>query len=171
MYQTEVDVREERSRRLLYVLFSVSLLVSAGICAVLLFFVLAPTQSRRMVGREAEFVVGDVAQVPVKQLELSKLLPNSPQWSEDIIFVIKQTDHSYRAFLALDPQTGCKLNWRDQAQHFIDNCSQTIYSASGHNQTSVTTLATQPQHMIELPVETQNGDVYILDRFMYRDRR
>ena len=169
MYQTDIDVAEERNRRLLYVLFTASLFVSALICATILFFILAPAQGKRLVGQEAEFAAGEVAQVPVKRLELSKLLPNSPQWSEDIIFVVKQRDSSYRAFLALDPSTGCKLNWR--GEQFIDDCSQTTYSASGRNTNTVTTLASQPQHMIELPVETENGAVYVLDRFMNRDRR
>jgi hypothetical protein len=171
MYQTESDLREERTRRLMYILFSVSMLISALICATILFFILAPAQGKRLVGGETEFIAGEVAEVPVKRLELSKLLPNAPQWSEDIIFVVKQNDASYRAFLALDPKTGCKLNWRDRDQHFIDNCSQTTYNASGRNQNGVTTLSSQPQHMIELPVEVESGEVYVLDQMKVRDRR
>ncbi|HEX6291006.1 MAG TPA: hypothetical protein VFZ66_17605 [Herpetosiphonaceae bacterium] len=169
MYQTEADLREERTRRLLYLLFAASMLISAVICGLILFSILAPAQGKRLLGEETEFVVGEVAQVPVKRLELSKLMPNSPQWSQDIIFVIRQRDDSYRAFLALDPKTGCKLNWRNE--EFIDDCSQTTYTVSGRNKSDVTTLASQPQHMIELPVETQGGDVYVLDRVMHRDRR
>jgi hypothetical protein len=171
MYQTESDLREERTRRLMYFLFSASLLISALICGTILFFVLAPMQGKRLLGDEGKFVAGEVAEVAVERLELTKLLPNAPQWSEDIIFVVKQNDASYRAFLALDPKTGCKLNWRDQAQHFIDNCSQATYSSSGRNQNGVTTLSSQPQHMIELQVEVESGEVYVLDQMKVRDRR
>lgn len=171
MYQTETDFREDRRRRLMYVLFTFSLLVSALICGAILFFVLVPRQEKRLVGGESSFVAGEVSEVPVERLELSKLLPNAPQWSEDIIFVIKQQDESYRAFLALDPSTGCKLNWRDSEQHFIDNCSQATYTLAGRNQGGVTTLSSQPQHMIELPVEVESGEVYVLDQMKVRNIR
>lgn len=171
MYQTETDFREERNRRLMYVLFTASLLISALICSAILFFVLVPRQEKRLVGGEAKFVVGKVAEVPVERLELSKLLPNTPQWSEDIIFVVKQQDASYRAFLALDPASGCKLNWRDQEQQFIDNCSQATYSLAGRNRKGIATLSSQPQHMIELPVEVESGEVYVLDQMKVRDVR
>lgn len=171
MYQTETDFREERNRRLMYVLFTVSLLISGLICGAILFMVLVPRQEKRLVGGTSTFVAGEVAEIPVERLELSKLLPNAPQWSEDIIFVVKQQDESYRAFLALDPSTGCKLNWRDNEQQFIDNCSQVTYTLAGRNSNGVTTLSSQPQHMIELPVEVESGDVYVLDQMKVRDIR
>ncbi len=169
MYQTEADLREERTRRLMYLLFGISMFISVAICGVLLFLVLTPAQQQRLLGREGRFAVGQVVEVPVKRLELSKLLPNSPQWSEDIIFVIKQPDQSYQAFLALDPQTGCKLNWKER--QFVDSCSQTSYSISGRNQTDVTSLTSRPRQMLELRVETREGNVYVLDEMLRRDRR
>jgi len=171
MYQTEATLREERTRRLLYLLFGVSMIVSVAICGTILFFMLSPVQGKRLVGRDADFAAGEVAEVPVKQLELSKLLPNSPQWSEDIVFVVKQGDASYQAFLGLDPQSACKLNWRAQERQFVDRCSQATYSISGRNDQGVATLAARPQHMIELPVEVADGNVYVLDQLVRRDLR
>jgi hypothetical protein len=172
MYTTEAQLREERVRRLLYVLFSITVVVSIAICSVILFFVLAPEQGQRRLGKESDFVVGEIAQVPVQQLGVTKLLPNAPNWSEDVIFVVKQSDDSYRAYLALDPVTGCKLNWREQANAFVDTtCSQTKYSITGHNESHPTTLTSQPQHMIELPVNVQDDTVYVMDQILRRDRR
>lgn len=170
MYETAADFREARNRRIAYIFFAVSMAVSTVICAIILFLVLAPKEGKRFVGQDATFAVGAVVEVPVTRLELTQLLPNSPTWSEDVIFVVKQRDNSYQAFLALDPQTGCKLNWRIDA--FVDDCSQTRYTISGRNATAVTTLSSSPVHMIELPTRVEpDGKVYILDRILRRDRQ
>ncbi len=172
MYRTEAELREERTHRLLYGLFGISMFLSVVVCSVILFFMLAPEQSKRRLGHNTDFVVGQVVEVPVNQLNTSRILPQAPNWSDDIIFVVKQPDHSYRAFLAIDPVTGCKLNWRDQTKAFVDTtCSQTNYSMTGRNKSQPTTLSSQPQHMIELPVEVQDNAVYVIDRILRRDRR
>lgn len=174
MYPTQAELREERNRRLAYAAFAVSMILSVLICGTIFFFVMVPEQGRRLLGSETAFEVGEIEEVPVKRLELTTLLPNKPNWSEDIIFVIKQQDNSYLAFLGLDPVTGCKLNWRTDA--FVDDCSQVRYSISGRNVNYITTLsgAANPQQaaqMLELPVETSEGQVYVLDRQLRRDRR
>jgi Na+-transporting NADH:ubiquinone oxidoreductase subunit NqrC len=168
MYQTEADFREERTRRLLYILLGVSLFISAAICGVLLILTLSQSDGQRLLGNNNKFQVGQVAEVPVKRLELTKILPNTPKWSEDIIFVVKQPDNTYQAFLSLDPVTGCKLNWREQQDEFVDDCSRVRYTLSGRNATSAMTLAAAPQHMIEMPVEVQGEDVYVIDRMVRR---
>ncbi|PLS80120.1 MAG: hypothetical protein CYG59_09715 [Chloroflexi bacterium] len=171
MYQTEADFREERRRRLLYGFFGVSMFLTVVICAVLLFLVLAPPQGQRRLGSVSQFAVGEVVAVPVKRLELTKVLPKAPNWSEDIIYVVKQPNEGYQAFLSLDPVTGCKLNWNNELQRFVDGCSQTRYMLSGRNATDATTLVSTPQHMIEMPVEVQGSDVYVMDRMLRRDRQ
>jgi hypothetical protein len=168
-YETEGDLRERRNRRLAYTLFTISMLVSSIICGAILFATLAPPEGRRLVGEQSEFVAGDVAQVAVDRLELSQLLPNTPIWSEDIIFMVRMPDNSLRAYLALDPVSGCKLNWRDD--RFYDDCSGTAYSLTGRNQSQATTLESSPTQMIELPVELEGSQVFILDRRLIRDRR
>lgn len=174
MYATEREFREARLRRIAYVVFGVSMLLSAIICSVVLFLSLTAGNPRRLVGNEGDFVIGQVSEVPVKRLELTQLLPNKPNWSQDIIFVIKQPDSTYRAYLGLDPQSGCKLNWRNTK--FVDSCSQASYSSSGRNVELVQTLngplnATQAAEMIELPVQVESGKVYVVDQRVRRDRR
>lgn len=172
VYQTEVDVREEQRRRIAYFFFAISMIVSVAICATIVFMVMTPDQGRRMIGQESDFAIGEVEDVAVKRLDLTELLPTKPNWSEDIIYVIKQPDSSYRAFLGLDPQSGCLVKWHDDTDEFVDDqCSQTIYSATGRNQTQAASLSGQPAHLIEVPVEIQEGDVYILDRRLVRDRQ
>lgn len=171
MYQSEADFREERHRRLLYLFFGVSMFLTVAICSVLLFLILTPAQSQRRLGSIEQFAVGEVVAVPVKRLELTKVLPKAPNWSEDIIYVVKQPTEGYQAFLSLDPVTGCKLNWNMETQRFVDGCSQTRYTLSGSNATDAASLVSTPQHMIEMPVEVQDGDVYVLDRMLRRDRQ
>lgn len=174
MYQTEADLREERRRRWLYLAFGLSLILTTIVCATIFYLMLAQSQSRRLLGQESSFEVGEVEEVPVEQLDVTKLLPNKPIWSQDIIFVIKQSDNNYQAFLGLDPLSGCKLNWR--ATNFVDDCTQTRYSKTGANVNFVQTLAgplnaQQSAQMIELPVQTEEGNVYVIDSILRRDRR
>jgi hypothetical protein len=171
MYQSEADFREERRRRWLYLFFGISMFLTVAICGVLLFLILAPAPGQRRLGSVDQFGVNEVVAVPVKRLELTKVLPKAPNWSEDIIYVVKQPTEGYQAFLSLDPVTGCKLNWNTGSQLFVDGCSQTRYTLSGRNATDATTLSSTPQHMIEMPVEVQGGDVYVLDRMLRRNRQ
>ena len=168
MYQTDIDVKEERTRRLLYLFFGVSMFVSVAICGTILFLVLSPQQAARRLGHVNQFAVGEVVAVPVKRLELTSLLPKAPNWSESIVYVVKQPNETYQAFLSLDPVTGCKLNWRSEAQRFVDNCSSTMYTLSGRNATDATTLSSTPTNMLEMPVEVQGDSVYVQDRLLRR---
>jgi hypothetical protein len=171
MYQTEADLREDRRRRLLYIVFGVSMTISLAICGVILFLLVTPPEGRRLVGREIDFAPGRVTEVAVRRLELTQLLPNTPTWSDNIVFVIRQRDDSYNAFLCFDPVSGCKLNWQSDSQTFYDACTNTRYNIAGGNETQIATLAATPARMVELPVEVTDGEVYVIDRILRRDRR
>lgn len=171
MYQTESDLREDRRRRILYLFFGVSITLSAVICGVVLWLVVNPPAGRRLVGREIDFAPGQVAEVAVERLELTKIMPSGPTWSDNIVFVIRRADDSYNAFLGYDPVSGCKLNWGTDSQTFYDSCSNTHYNIAGSNETQVASLAGAPARMIEVPVEIESGNVYIIDRILRRDRR
>ncbi len=171
MYQTEADLREDRRRRILYLVFGVAMTISALICGVVLFLVTNPPAGRRHVGQERDFTPGRVAQVAVERLELTQILPNAPRWSDNIVFVIRRADNTYTAFLGFDPVTGCILKWQADTQTFYDACSNTRYDIAGGNQTQAASLEATPARMIELPVEIENGNVFILDRILRRDRR
>ncbi len=171
MYQTEIDYKEERTRRLLYLFFGASMFVSVAICGVILLLVLSPPREERLLGRVNQFAVGEVVAVPVKRLELTKVLPKAPSWSESIVYVVKQPNETYQAFLSLDPVSGCKLNWRSETQRFVDNCSATMYTLSGRNATDAATLSSTPTNMLEMPVEVQGDSVYVVDRLLRRSVR
>lgn len=172
MYQSEAELREERTRRLLYILLGISVLISSIICGAILFFALAPSPSTRLVGNDSDFVAGVVSEKAVQRLEVTDLLQAAPNWSEDIVFVVKQSDNEYRAYLGLDPVTGCKINWRDSSDTFVDStCSQVEYNIHGRNQTQPVSLSSGPQHMVELGVDVRDGEVYIVDHIVRRDIR
>lgn len=173
-YYTEKDWRDDRRRRWLYLFFGVCMLISVLIIGAIIFAVIGADEGRRLVGQESEFGVMQVAEVPVERLDLTVMLPTRPNWSQDIVFIVKRDDNSYRAFLGLDPKSGCKLNWRDDV--FVDDCSSAKYSINGQNVDNATTLAgpanaNQAQRMIEMPVQIQAGEVYIVDRILRRDQR
>lgn len=173
-YYGEKDWRDERRRRWLYLFFGACMLISVVIIGAIVLAVLGGDQERRLVGEESDFAVLDVAEVPVERLELTSLLPNRPNWSQDIVFVVKREDNTIRAFLGLDPMSGCKLNWRETA--FVDDCTGAKYSINGQNTDNATTLAgpanaNQAMRLIEMPVQVQQGEVYIVDSILRRDQR
>ncbi len=172
MYQTQAELREARTKRWLYILFGLSMLVLAGTCTVLLVLMSAPTNATRAIGRDSAYVAGEVVEQAVDRLRVTELMPGAPNWSEDIVYVIKQPDNTYRAYLGLDPTTGCKLNWRADSGTFVDStCSQTEYSIQGLNQTQAGTLAGGPAHLIELMVLVEDGQVVLHDQQVRRDIR
>ncbi len=173
-YYGEKDWRDERRRRWLYLFFGACMLTSAVIIGTILLAVLGAGEERRLIGPASEFTVMDVAEVPVERLELTALLPNRPNWSQDIVFVVKREDNTFRAFLGLDPLSGCKLNWR--VDNFVDDCSSAKYTINGQNTNNASTLAgpanaNQAQRLIEMPVQIQEGEVYVVDAIIRRDQR
>lgn len=172
IYETQAERREARTKRWLYVLLGLSMVVLAATCVVLFVLMSVPTKATRTVGRDSAFPVGAVEEKAVDRLRITEMLPNAPKWSEDIVYVIKQPDNTYRAYLGLDPTTGCKLNWRAEAHMFVDStCSQTEYNTQGMNQTQAGTLAGGPAHLVELLVQNENGNVVVHDQQVRRDIR
>jgi hypothetical protein len=173
MYQTQAEIREARTKRWLYILFGLSILVLAGTCTVLMVLMSVPTNATRVVGPDSAYAVGEVAEEAVDRLRVTESMPGAPNWSEDIIYVIKQPNNTYRAYLGIDPSTGCKINWRAASRTFVDStCSQTQYSIQGLNQTQAGTLAGGPAHLIELMVLVdENGQVVVHDQQVRRDIR
>ena len=90
MYQTEQDLREERRRRVLYLIFAISIGVTAVICAVLSYFVFIPESSLVRLGPEERFATAGSTpvDVAVKKLSIFELIPNRPTHSEDIIYFV-----------------------------------------------------------------------------------
>lgn len=168
MYYDEATLRQERTRRLLYLVFGVSMGLSLLICAVLLYFITVPREQSRLLGSASEFPVGDVIEVAVARLEFTKTLPNAPTWSESIVYVVKQPNEGYQAFLSVDPVSGCKINWRAASKRFVDDCSNTQYTVSGRNDTGAASLSSTPQNMIEMPVEVKGDQVFVVDRMLRR---
>jgi hypothetical protein len=172
MYQSANDLREERRRRQLYLVFGTAVVIAVAICAVLGFTMLTPGVALVRLGPENRF--GSAADRPVdvavRQLETSKLIPNRPTLSEDVVFVVRQTD-GYRAFLGTDPSSGCFLAWRTEEQVYVDACGQHSYGFTGRNTNQLTTTSSRPVNMVELPVVVQDGVLFVEDRILHRDIR
>lgn len=173
IYENQGEQRHARTNRLLYIGLGLSMLVLAATCTVLLVLMSAPTNGTRTIGQNSAYAVGDVKERAVKRLSVTELMPGAPNWSEDIVYVVKQPDNTYRAYLGLDPQTGCKINWRASSGTFVDStCSQTEYSLLGRNQTQAGTAAGGPAHLVELRVVVEDdGDVILHDEIVRRDIR
>lgn len=172
MYQTERDIREERRRRLLYIVFALGTGLAVAICGVVGFFAFLPQTSLVQLGPEQRFVTAETepVDIAVKQLAISKLIPNRPTLSEDVIFVVRDRG-TLRAFLGTDPSSGCFLSWQEEQQLFVDSCAQNSYSITGRNTNQMQTGTTLPVNMVELPVQNNDGVIFIEDRFLRRDIR
>jgi hypothetical protein len=173
MYETVEDLRDARRRRVLYTIFAIGMGVSAIICAFLTFAVFTPGARQVRLGAESIFARAgtEPVDIAVRQLETSKLIPNRPTLSEDVIFVVRDQQHGFRAFLGTDPATGCFLSWRKAEKLFIDNCAQHSYGFTGRNTNQLTVGANLPANMVELPVTVQNGVLFVEDRILRRDIR
>lgn len=172
MYQSSADFQEERRRRRLYLVFAIGMGITAVICSVLGFAVLAPATPLVRLGPESRF---DTARerpvdVAVKQLSTSKLIPNRPTLSEDLVFVIRDAG-TFRAFLGTDPSSGCFITWRAAEEVFTDNCAQHSYGFTGRNTNQLSINGSRPVNMVELPVTVRNGVVFVEDRILKRDIR
>ena len=172
MYQSPDDIREEQRRRRLYAVFTAALAIAGLVCAVLGFAVLAPAPTLVRLGPESRFAAaGDrPIDIAVRQLETSKLIPNRPRLSEDVIFVVNDRG-TFRAFLGTDPVSGCFLSWRQEDQLFRDSCEQHSYGFTGRNTDQLTTRERRPANMVELPVAIQDGVLFVEDRILRRDAR
>ena len=172
MYHSLDDFQDERRRRALYLVFTAGLTIAAAICAVLGFLVLTPAQPLVRLGPERKFAAaGDrPVDIAVKRLETSKLIPNRPSLSEDVIFVVRHAGE-FRAFLGTDPSSGCFLSWQVAEQVYTDACGQHSYGFTGRNTNQLRTSASRPINMVELPVTIRDGIVYVEDRILRRDIR
>jgi hypothetical protein len=137
-----------------------------------MFTLLAPTTPLVRLGPESRFAtaVDKPVDVAVKQLQTSKLIPNRPSLSEDIIFVVRDAG-AFRAFLGTDPVSGCFLSWRTAEQLFMDGCAQRSYGFTGRNTDQLTIGRSRPSNMVELPVTIRNGVLFVEDRILRRDLR
>ena len=172
MYQTEQDIREERRRRLLYLVFALGTGAAVVICAVVGFLAFLPQSDLVRLGPEERFATAESApvDVPVERLGISGLIPNRPSLSEDVIFVVRDRG-TLRAFLGIDPSSGCFLSWQNAQQLFVDSCAQHSYGFTGRNTNQLATETTRPVNMVELPVQVTDGVVFVEDRFLRRDLR
>lgn len=172
MYQTDYDIREERRRRLLYLVFAVGTGLAVVICGVVGFFAFLPASSFVRLGPEERFATAETApvDVAVKQLSISEMIPNRPALSQDVIFVVRDRG-TLRAFLGTDPSTGCFLSWQADRQLFVDSCAQQSYEFTGRNTNQLATGTTRPVNMVEMPVQVKDGILFVEDRFLRRDIR
>lgn len=166
-----LELREARRRRILYFVFTLSLVASSVICVVLLFAMGNPPNRPIALGNVDKFTVGEPEDVAVKQLETTKLIPNHSTLSEDVIYVVKQPDGSYRALLGMDPVHGCFLSWKKDQRRYTGPCTNVSYDVNGVNQDSLAGGGTQPSHMVALPTSIRDNVVYIEDRIERRDIR
>ena len=170
MYQAQGELQDERRRRQLYAAFTISVLFAVGVCTVLGFLVLAPSTPTVRLGPAGKFA--NAAETPVdiavKRLEVSKLIPNRPTLSEDVIFVVREGD-AFRAFLGTDPSSGCFLSWKSAEQKFVDSCAQHSYGFTGRNTDQLATNTRKPVNMVELPVTQKAGALFVEDRILRRD--
>lgn len=172
MNRSTYEQVDERRQRQLYALFTFSMVTAAVVCGALGFLMLMPGTAAVRLGPVSKFTgaADQPVDVAIKQLSISKLIPNRPQLSDDVVFVVREGD-AYRAFLGTDPLSGCFLSWRKAEQLFRDSCGQHAYGFTGRNTDQLATATSRPINMVELPVTVKGGALFVEDRIMQRDLR
>lgn len=172
MYQSPKELRNERRRRQLYLFFAFAVITAAVVCGLLGFLMLTPRTPLVRLGPTSKFgSAGDQpVDVAVQELEISHLIPNRPTLSDDVIFVVRD-GADFRAFLGIDPSSGCFLSWRAAEQLFRDSCNQHSYGFTGRNTDQLTTTTIRPVNMVELPVTVRADGLFAEDRILRRDLR
>lgn len=165
------EMRDARRQRVLYVVFGLTVVVLMVVCVGLLFAMMSQGTALVRLGATTQFIQGEPRDVAVRALETSKLMPNRTTLSEDVIFVIKQPDGSFRALLGIEPIHGCFVSWSATTRHYSGSCSTDRYDANGINVTGVSSAAGNVANMIEFPTSVENNVLFLEDRVLRRDVR
>lgn len=107
----------------------------------------------------------------VDKLEVSSWAKQRPEVSEDIIFVMRDQDGVWWAFLGLDMRTGCFLNWNSSEQLFVSpgdpKCLSSRYTPDGRYLDSFES-SDPPKPMARLRVEIRDSRVFVVDSLVPR---
>lgn len=165
--ETERIAKEERTKRIWYVLLASIALLALGIYCFVAYQVIAPEPREIVVGKTTDFVDNVPKQFDVDQLAVSTWSQHRPKVSEDIIFVMHDQDGEWFALLGVDMRTGCFLHWDSEQLMYLSpgdlKCLETRYTPDGHYVDSLPSNE-QPKHMARLKVEIREDDtVVVLD--------
>jgi Rieske Fe-S protein len=120
-------------------------------------------------GRVEQYRVNEPRRLEVEQLNVSSWIRRRGDFSQDVVYVMRDQDEQWRAYLGMDTLTGCFLTWDPDAQLFkaINDplCLGSRYTPDGRYLDGQ--FSGEPsQPMALLPVEIRDGNVVVLDQLV-----
>jgi Rieske Fe-S protein len=161
------QARQERHQRRALLLFALAGVILLGLCSVIGWRLIAPPTTLIAAGSVGDYTTTQPRRFSVRQLDVSKLIARrDATFSEDTLFVRRDSDGTWVALLGIDTLSGCFLYWDDQLGLFQDiNCLGSRYTPDGHYLDGLRT-GEQPQNMARLPVEVRDDQVFVRDELL-----
>ena len=158
--------RMERSRQRAIRILTIVLSLAGIFCLFLSYRIINPPARGIILGNVNDFPIGKTLQIAVERLNVSDVIPNRPNLSDDPLFITRNGDGTWRAILGWDSKSGCIVQWDDGVQTFTDTCSGNMYDAQGLIISEQSGL-----RLGSLPVEEVEGKVRLRDQFLPDPRR
>ncbi len=158
--------QQERQQRLLFALFGLALTIALVVFCFVGFHIVARSPREIDAGRVNEYVDNVPRRFAVEKLDVSTWAQRRMDVSDDIIFVMREQDGTWRALLGLDMRTGCFLSWDRDDQLFVapsdPQCLDTRYTPDGRYLDGFE-ISEPPRPMAELRMEIRDGSVIVFD--------
>ena len=158
--------QQERRQRLLFALFGLALTIALVSFCFVGFQIVARSPREIDAGRVSDYVDNVPRRFAVEKLDVSTWSQRRMDVSDDIIFVMREQDGTWRALLGLDMRTGCFLSWDADNQLFVSpsdpQCLSTRYTPDGRYLDGVE-ISEPPRPMAELRLEIRDGMVVVFD--------
>jgi Rieske Fe-S protein len=163
----QIALEQRRQRRALLI-FALALIVLTGLCAVIGLQVLTRQAAPIPAGNVSDYTDTRPRRFDVPRLRTSALIQRRDQsLSEDVIYVRRAGDGGWIALLGVDTLSGCFLYWDEQLGLYRDvNCLGARYTPDGHYLDGLKS-GEQPQDMARLPVDVQDGQVFVRDELAH----
>lgn len=165
------QAKHDALQRPMFLAFGVVLLLSAAIFCFVGFQIVARAPREIPAGHASDYRPNVPQRFETEKLEVSSRARQRPALSDDIVFVVRSENDTWRAFLGLDMQTGCFLNWDAPSQLFVaaddPQCLAARYTLDGRYLDGMPMDNITPQPMAQLYVEVRaDGSVVVLDNLV-----
>lgn len=164
--RVEQEARREHQQRLAMVGIGTLLVLALAVFCFVGVQIVTPEQREIDAGLVTEYVDNVPRRFEVEQLSVSLWAERRQDVSDDIIFVMREQDGTWRALLGLDMRTGCFLHWEEATQLFESpsspECLNARYTPDGRFLDGLP-IGDSPKPMAELKLEIRDDQVVVID--------
>ncbi len=170
VFEEEVQrYSEERKHRFWSALVGLSLILLTLVFCFTAYQIITPEPRELDAGLGESYTDNVPKRFAVEQLAVSEWAERRMNVSEDIVFVMRDSDGTWYALLGVDMRTGCFLHWDEEIAMYASpsdlQCLETYYTPYGQHYDSMPT-SEPPKPMARLRVELREGRVVVLDSLL-----